>query len=124
MLSDTEIHDLVDHFYGRIRGDEVLGPIFRRHVTDWPAHLSTMEAFWSSVANTSGRYKGNPMRVHMQLAELQPTDFGRWLELFKGSATATLRADGAALVINRAERIAESFKLGLGFYRNQPLQGH
>jgi hemoglobin len=117
MLSDREIHTLVRQFYDQVRLDPELAPIFARHIKDWPSHLAKMDDFWSSVANTSGRYKGHPMMAHMKLDELEHRHFARWLDLFRHTATKVLSAEGAAHVITRAERIAESFKLGLDFYR-------
>jgi hemoglobin len=115
-MSENELRRLVDRFYERVRADGVLGPLFNRAVTDWPEHLEKLTAFWSSVMLTSGRYKGNPMAAHLQHAALiDPAMFDRWLTLWSDTATELLEATGAAAVVARAERIAESLKLGLFF---------
>ena len=60
--SDGQIEDLVTTFYARIRKHPELGPIFERVIgADWTPHLKTMCDFWSSVMNTTGRYKGRPV---------------------------------------------------------------
>ena len=59
------ISELVDRFYERIRGDEVLGPIFGRHISNWGPHLDRMKAFWRSILHNSAEFSGNPMQRHM-----------------------------------------------------------
>ena len=39
----------------------------RSHPNSWPVHLAKMYDFWSSVMLTTGRYKGNPLGVHMRV---------------------------------------------------------
>ena len=41
-----------------------------------------MHDFWSSVMLTSGRYKGNPVAVHLRVEGIEPQLFDRWLALF------------------------------------------
>ncbi|MEI9984982.1 MAG: group III truncated hemoglobin [Aliidongia sp.] len=76
--TEEAIFRLVDGFYADIRRDPSLGPIFERAIgADWPAHLDTMNRFWSSVMLTSGRYKGNPMVVHLRVPGIAPELFAR-----------------------------------------------
>src|SRR4029450_1775175 len=66
-LSDHALRYLVDSFYAKVRADSELGPIFKRAIPgDWGPHLATMHDFWSSIMLTSGRYKGNPVAVHLR----------------------------------------------------------
>ena len=77
-LSDDAIRHLVDSFYAKIRSDSELGPIFERAIPgDWAPHLATMHDFWSSVMLTSGRYKGNPVAVHLRVDGIEPQLFAR-----------------------------------------------
>jgi hemoglobin len=94
-----------------------LAPIFNRAIPgDWGPHLATMRNFWSSVMLTSGRYKGNPVAIHLRLEGMEPQLFSRWLELF-GETCGELFDDGLANALRaKAARIAESLKLAL-FYR-------
>ncbi len=39
------ISNLVEKFYGAIRADALLGPIFKSHVADWKPHLGRNERF-------------------------------------------------------------------------------
>lgn len=122
-VTEAAIVRLVDAFYGKVRGDPVLGPVFDKAIgaEDWPAHLAKMYAFWSSVMLTTGRYKGNPMAAHMAVRGIEEPMFERWLALF-GETAGELFAEGSAAVFRlKARRIAESLKLGL-FYR--PAEQH
>jgi hemoglobin len=115
-IPDPDIARLVDTFYGRIRQDAELGPIFEDAIGDrWDAHLRTMKDFWSSVANTTGRYKGQPVPVHARLP-IAPAHFERWLALWHETTGELLAPEVAALFRDKAARIGESLKLAL-FYR-------
>ena len=115
-MSDASLQKLVDRFYAKVRTDEQLGPVFNSVVHDWPEHLEKLGAFWSSVMLTSGRYKGNPMVAHTRhVSRIKPAMFARWLELWRETAEETLDEAGASAVSEKAERIAESLKLGLWF---------
>ncbi|WP_096787852.1 group III truncated hemoglobin [Rhodobacter sp. CZR27] len=104
-LDEAMLDRLVRDFYGRVRRDAVLGPIFDRAVHDWDSHLDRLAAFWSSVALMTGRYHGRPMQKHMPLA-LEARHFDRWLELFRATAHEVCPPAGAAHVIAKAEQIA------------------
>jgi hemoglobin len=116
-VSEDGIRRLVDAFYVRVRQDAELAPIFARAIPgDWGPHLDKMYAFWSSVMLTTGRYKGNPLAKHFALPGMRPALFERWLALFNETANELFDDDISAEFRAKAERIAESLKLGL-FYR-------
>lgn len=122
-MTDEQLATLVDRFYAKVREDAVLGPVFNGAIANWPEHLEKLSAFWSSVMLTSGRYKGNPMMAHLKhVAEIRPSMFERWLDLWRQTAVETLDEAGAAGVIAKAERIAESLQLGM-FFRIQQERG-
>lgn len=116
-FDEALIGALVDHFYGMVRQDSVLGPIFEARVKDWDDHLAKLRDFWSSVLLMSGRYKGRPMPVHAAIQEISDEHFERWLELFKLAAKHVCQPKGAALVIDRASRIGESLRMGIKLSR-------
>lgn len=109
-LSEAVITDLVHRFYGKIRRDPVLGPIFAQRITDWEPHLAKMVDFWSSVALMTGRYHGAPVPKHASLP-VSWAHFERWLVLFRQTAGEVCSPKGAAHVIQRAERIARSLHM-------------
>lgn len=115
-MTEAELQQLIGAFYGKVRRDGLLGPLFESAVDDWPEHLEKLGAFWSSVMLTTGRYKGNPMAVHLRHADaIEPAMFERWLALWRETAAETLGPGDAANLVAKAERIAESLKLGLQF---------
>lgn len=111
-IDEAAIARLVDTFYARARADTQLGPVFTAAVEDWPEHMATLKAFWSSVMLRSGRYKGNPFAVHKALA-LQPELFSVWLGLWRATTREVFTPDAAALFDQKALQIAQSLKAGL-----------
>jgi hemoglobin len=114
-ITEPAIAALVDRFYGKARQDPVIGPVFNNAVHDWDEHLHKLYDFWSSVMLTSGRYKGNPIAAHMK-HPIEPGFFDRWLTLWRDTAGELFAPAPAAQFRAKAERIAESLKVGL-FYR-------
>ncbi|MCJ8158641.1 group III truncated hemoglobin [Sphingomonas sp. LaA6.9] len=119
-IDDTGLERLVALFYGRVREDAELGPVFNDAIHDWPEHLDKLVAFWSSVMLTTGRYKGNPMAAHLKhAARITPELFERWLTLWNHTAAEVMAPDAAAALQGKAARIAESLQLAL-FFRLEP----
>lgn len=118
IITEQQISNLVERFYEKVRVDPDIGPIFNAIVPDWPLHLETLKDFWSTVLLTSGRYKGDPMMRHLQLS-LDPQHFERWLRLFAETAREEMGPEAATIVIAKSERIAENFKQGIAYSRNQ-----
>src|SRR3546814_6449925 len=88
-LDDAGLKNVVHNFYGRVRDDTELGPVFDDAISDWPHHLGKMVDFWSSVMLTTGRYKGNPMMMHLKhRARITPELFDRWLALWAARSEA------------------------------------
>src|SRR5690242_8598698 len=107
-LDEALLERVVRRFYATAREDALLGPVFAR-VADWEAHVGRIVAFWSSVALRSGRYRGQPMEAHLPLG-LAPAHFARWLALWEENARTLCPPEGAALLVDRARRIAESLQ--------------
>ena len=113
VLSEPLVERLVHDFYGRIRADAVLGPIFEARLAGrWDAHLATMVDFWSSIALRTGRYGGKPHEAHQRLG-LEPAHFERWLAIFAATVEATCADPAAAFFLDRAGRIADSLQISL-----------
>ena len=108
-ITESMIGELVTKFYGRVREDDLLGPIFGV-VQDWDEHLAKLRDFWSSVVLTAGRYHGQPMRAHLPLT-LIGDHFDRWLDLFEQTAREVCPPVAAAHFIEKARRIADSFEM-------------
>lgn len=118
-IDDQFVSLMVERFYANVRADDLIGPIFAERISDWPAHLERMKAFWRSVLFNSGEFSGNPMLKHMVIPGLDEPHFVRWLELFY----ATLEAlgpnpQGVGLVAGRARSIADSLLTGIALRRD------
>src|SRR3954453_11043969 len=122
-IDDAMIETLVRAFYGKIRKQPLLGPVFEARITDWEPHLQRMCAFWSSVALMSGVYSGRPMEKHLPL----PVDgrhFDRWLALFEETANEVCPPAAAEHFIERAHRVSESLEPGIaGVHRVLLMKG-
>jgi len=115
-IDHTMVDKLVRTFYTHIRADETLGPIFNRRIGDeWELHLVKMVSFWSSLTMLTGEYKGQPMPAHMRLKEVRPEHFDIWLHLFRQTAQNVCGPTIAPIFIDKAERVADSLKLGMFF---------
>ena len=110
ITSRADIERLVNGFYERVRGDELLGPIFDDVAhTDWALHLPKMYDFWSGVLFGAPGFRGNPLSIHRELARRVPlgsVEFGRWLGLFHDTVDALFSGPCAADAKARASRIA------------------
>lgn len=118
-VTEEMIQRLVHAFYGKVRKDPALGPIFNRVIADWDEHLAKLCDFWSSVLLMSGRFHGAPMAAHVRLPDIRATHFARWLHLFGETAAEECPPDAAALFLARAEIIAQSLQLGIAAHRGE-----
>jgi hemoglobin len=109
-VNEDCIAALVHNFYGKVRDDQLLGPIFIGAIgADWTLHLERMNAFWASVLMASRAWKGNPMLAHLRFPRLTPPHFERWLQLWRETAFGLCSEAVAALFVQKAEMIAERF---------------
>jgi hemoglobin len=117
-LGEDEIKNLVLTFYGRVRTDDLIGPVFNRKIEDWDDHLAKLCDFWSSVILRTRRYEGRPMRAHLLMGDtIRAAHFDRWLDLFEETARDVLPAEAAPVFIQRARQIADSFEFGMATQR-------
>lgn len=120
-LEDIEgIKLMVNEFYGKVRQDEKLGPIFERVIQDrWPEHLEKMYRFWQTVLLNEHSYFGSPFPPHAKLP-IDASHFERWLTLFNANIDAHFTGEKAEEAKWRAERMAAMFTHKLDFIRQQP----
>ncbi|KQS76397.1 DUF1971 domain-containing protein [Rhizobium sp. Leaf383] len=110
-LTETDISRILALFYERVRADTQLGPVFAV-VGDWDEHMTRLSEFWSSMMLTTGRYKGNPLSMHLVHAKkFRPEMFGRWLEIWRQTTNELVAPEIAQAMQARATRIAARFSL-------------
>lgn len=116
-LNEESLRQIVEAFYAKVRADAELGPVFNEAVADWGDHHRRLIDFWHSLMLTSGRYKGNPVALHLAHAQaMTPAHFERWLSLWRQTTDALMPPDIAQAMQAKAARVAESLQLAL-FYR-------
>lgn len=116
-IDEPLIRSVVETFYGRVRHDPLLGPIFESAVADWPEHFDKLSDFWSSLTLMTGRYKGNPFEAHLPLPRLGDEHFATWLRLFDQTLRELCTPEQAAVFRLRAGRVAQSLNMGLAIRR-------
>lgn len=107
-VDEGTIRRLVDSFYAVVRDDDLLGPIFARHVKDWSAHLPKMYDFWSTVVLRTGRYAGRPVEAHERIPGIGAAHFTRWLELWGRTVSEVVPAGARGAFTVSADRMARA----------------
>ena len=110
---------LVDTFYGKVREDDLLAPIFNSVIKEWPVHLEKMYRFWGSVLLSERSYRGNPFMPHSVLP-IEKKHFDRWLALFHETLHENFVGRIAEEAKWRSEKMAEMFQLNLKYYAQNP----
>ncbi|OHX66411.1 group III truncated hemoglobin [Flammeovirga pacifica] len=85
----NDVNKMVLTFYGEIRKDKVLGPIFNTAIAEekWPEHLEKLTDFWYSNLFGARTFKGNPVQAHVKTDNMMnntmgPEHFERWLAIW------------------------------------------
>jgi hemoglobin len=106
----ADIVQIVDHFYAKVRQDDMLGPIFDDIAkVDWSTHLPRLYSFWQTVIFGDGGFRGNPLGVHAKLLSETPLDwprFQRWLSLFSATVDELHQGPRAGQMKRAAEDMA------------------
>ncbi len=107
------VRQLVDQFYGKVRADDMLGPVFLKALgEDWTEHLGRLTEFWSTIVLGTRTFHGNVYGTHMQLNGIEPEHFQRWLALFGQTANELFEPEQAEQFMAMARRVASSLQIG------------
>lgn len=114
-----DIKKLVDEFYGKVRKDELLGPIFEEKIGDnWDHHLDKMYRFWQTVLLNEGKtYFGNPFMKHAPLPIFQD-HFHQWLSYWQETLYTNFEGPLTDEAMMRAEKMAYVFQVKLDAIRS------
>lgn len=119
--TEVDVRLLVDEFYGTIRGDALLNPIFTDVAqVDWAHHLPKMYAFWNGLILGKLGYTGSPFVPHATLP-IGREHFVRWLELFRATVDRLFVGARAQRAKDAAGSIAHTFAMRLGLI--DPMAG-
>lgn len=109
---------MVDQFYGKVRENELIGPIFNGVIKDkWPEHLDKMYRFWESILLGNNTYNGRPFPPHAQLP-VSEEHFEQWKALFFETVDENFKGDVADMAKWRATKIAEVFLAKITYIQN------
>jgi hemoglobin len=108
--NEADIRNLVNTFYGKVRQDELLAPVFETVIGDqWDHHLERMTDFWSTLLLYTKKFSDDPLTKHLPLA-LTKDHFDRWLLLFQGTVDDLFQGQIAENAKKRAYSIARIMK--------------
>lgn len=115
--SRDDIVKLVDQFYGKVLSDTTIGFIFKDVAKiDIESHMPTMYDFWESTLLNNTAYRGNTMKVHLDLNEkerLKKAHFDQWLALFNATVDELFQGEKAELAKTKALSIATVMQIKL-----------
>lgn len=118
ILTLEDIKLLVDTFYGKVRNNPLIGPIFNERIQDrWPIHLEKMYSFWQTVLLEEYTYNGRPFPPHATMP-IGHEHFEQWLALFAETVDELFTGDKADEAKWRAGKMAELFESKLNYFRN------
>lgn len=114
----NDIKQLVDHFYDKIRVNQLLGPTFNKIIQDrWPEHLEKMYRFWQTILLEEHTYQGSPFLPHAKLP-VNKTHFDEWLRIFNQTVDELFKGEKAEQAKWRANRMALMFLAKIEYYQN------
>lgn len=113
--SRKDIGLLVTIFYAKIRKDDLLGPIFNKHIPEenWPSHLSKLTDFWETNLFGVAKFKGNPSQKHVDVDSdlnhsVEQKHFGQWLNLWFQTIDELFEGELATKAKEAARRMASA----------------
>jgi len=111
LKNETDVELLVRTFYGTVRQDELLGPIFNGIITDWESHFEHLIRFWVSNLFFTKTYHGDPMQKHIEVDEgpfgtINEVHFGVWLNLWYQTIDELFAGEVAQRAKNRARNMS------------------
>lgn len=116
----ADIKNLVDTFYGKVRLDALIGPIFDERIQDrWPQHLEKMYTFWQTILLEEHTYFGAPFPPHAQLP-IEKEHFDKWLQIFHATLEELFEGKIADEAKWRANKMAQMFQYKLQYFRERP----
>ena len=122
ILNADDVKLLVDNFYGKVRDNDLLSPIFNNVIKDnWPAHLEKMYGFWQTILLEVQAYTGSPFLKHAKLP-IEREHFDTWISLFNETIDEHFTGEKATEAKWRAARMSEMFQYKLDYYKNNPAQ--
>ena len=114
-LDPELVRRVVNEFYKKLRKDPDLGPVFEAVIgNDWDAHMERIHSFWVTATRLGKGYEGcNFMPAHLKHSSIKAALLPRWLLLFTENANEICPPEGAAVLVDIAERMADLIRISL-----------
>ena len=123
--SRLDLRVLVESFYSKIRKDEILGPIFNKHIAEdeWPPHLAKLTDFWEMKLLGGTNFQGSPTRKHIDVDRasghtISQEHFAHWLRLWIETVDESFAGDLAERAKAQARKMATGQFIGI--WQNRP----
>ena len=130
IMSRADIMTVVQQFYGTIRRDDLLGPIFNHHIAEdqWAEHFEKLTDFWETNLFGLATFKGNPTIKHLGVdAQHHHTigqiHFGRWLQLWFATINELFEGANADKAKEAARRMAHTQFMVLWYQKPDSMTG-
>ena len=119
ITNKADIKLLIDAFYGKVRIDPLLGPVFASAIPqdEWQAHMEIMYSFWNTAIFSVEDYRGNPFSKHADLP-IQGIHFERWISLFHATTDEFFQGEKAEEIKSRADKMGAVFQAKLDNLRS------
>lgn len=119
ILNLDDVKQLVNSFYGKVRENEMLAPIFNERIQDrWPEHLEKMYRFWQTVLLEEHTYFGAPFPPHAKL-QVEHAHFEKWMELFNQTVDELFVGEKAEEAKWRGQKMAQMFEIKIEHYKGK-----
>ena len=124
-----DIKLLVRSFYGKVRKDDTLGPIFNGIINDWEEHFELLTDFWETQLFLKRKYSGNPVKAHQEVDDkinnaVTPEHFGLWLNLWFATLDELYEGETAWIAKNRAQKMSTMLYMQIFEHRNKKSDQH
>lgn len=118
ITSREDVQILVQEFYGKVRKDSLIGPIFNDVAkVNWDEHIPKLINFWSDILLGEETYMGRPFPPHLRF-NLEISHFERWLKLFVQTVDENFKGMKAEEAKSRAMNIARNFLTNIEHFRS------
>ena len=120
-----DINTLVKAFYEKIKVDDLLGPIFNRHISkeQWPVHIEHLTDFWETNLFGKRKFKGSPTQKHINVDQnhahtIDQKHFGKWIQLWFETINERYEGELASKAKEAARRMAHGQFMSIWHHRH------
>jgi hemoglobin len=114
-LTPFIVRGVIHDFYGRVRQDPLLAPLFERAIGgDWDHHIEKVCLFWLTATRLGSGYTARDfMPAHMKHRSIGTAEISRWLSLFRETVEERCTPEIGDVLRDIADRMVESIQFGI-----------